>query len=345
MASIARPAPRRVSMAAANRLAAQLRTEAATPRQLDPVLAKIINEFDLSAYNVPAPAARVFIRDVLTASSLTGHESVRKHCRHLAHLASFALSNGQPLEIGTLLTTDRIDEYIRRGMAGGGDSDHNRAERRRRLLALSANVNPGPNSPARLTPIAHVAVKPPYTPREAAVIIRVAGAQPTYAKGRDLAAVVGLCLGAGADSLDLRHLYVRDITDLGDDGLIVHFAGSRPREVAVRARLEHLLRSALAGRPPGDLVLGKKLDRRHVAAHAVEGAALYRVPHIEPTRLRATWLTDLMTDTVPIGLILRAAGLQSARTLSELLPHTGPWLTHKGLTPGPANDVLRGGVL
>ncbi|MHB1614538.1 MAG: hypothetical protein ACYCYA_09515 [Actinomycetes bacterium] len=56
-------------------------------------------------------------------------------------------------------------------------------------------------------------------------------------------------------------------------------------------------------------------DRRNTAARAVENAALYNVPHIVPARLRATWLADLMTDAVPIGLILQAAGLRSARTL------------------------------
>ena len=342
MASIARPAPRRVSKAAATRLAVQLQTRAATPRQLDPVLAKIIDSFDLSAHGVRAAQIRPFMREVLTASSLTGHESVRKHCRHLAHLAAFAITNGRPLVTETMLTTDGIDDYIRRGMTA--DSDHNRAERRRRLLALAANVNPGPASPAKLTPIGHIAVKPPYTPAEAAVIARVAGTQPTHAKGRDLAAVVGLGLGAGADSVDLRHLYVRDIDDRSAQGLVVHFAGNRPREVPVRANLEGLVRSALANRRATDLVLGHQLDRRNTAARAVNNAALYKVPHIEPARLRATWLVDVMTDTIPIGLILRAAGLKSARTLTDLLPYTGPWLTHKNLNTEAGDVVLRGGA-
>ena len=37
----------------------------------------------------------------------------------------------------------------------------------------------------------------------------------------------------------------------------------------------------------------------------------------------------------------QAAGLKSARTLSELQPHLGPWLTHKGLSLDEA-PVLRG---
>ena len=48
-----------------------------------------------------------------------------------------------------------------------------------------------------------------------------------------------------------------------------------------------------------------------------------------------------MTDTIPLAVILQAAGLKSARTLSELQPHLGPWLTHKGLT-ATDTTVLRG---
>jgi hypothetical protein len=50
-----------------------------------------------------------------------------------------------------------------------------------------------------------------------------------------------------------------------------------------------------------------------------------------------------MTDAVPIGVLLQAAGLKSARTLVDLMPHVGPWLEHKGLT-APAADALRGGA-
>lgn len=102
----------------------------------------------------------------------------------------------------------------------------------------------------------------------------------------------------------------------------------------MRKHFEVLLRSALAGRTPGELLLGQKQDRRNTAARAIERAALHNVPHIEPARLRATWLADVMTDPIPLALILQAAGLRSARTLSELLPHLDAWLAHKSLTSG-----------
>ena len=202
-----------------------------------------------------------------------------------------------------MLTTTFIDEYVRLGMTGAGDSV--KAERRRRLLPLASNVNPGPTTPARLTPIGHSSVKPPYTPMELAVIVRVCRMQPTEAKRRDLSVVVALGAGAGLDSVDLRHLHIED---LGVEGLQVHVQQPRPRIVPARGRLEDLLRSAVDGRRTGELVLGDKVDRRNTAARAVENAALYNVPHIEAARLRATWLADLMTDTVPVGVLLQVAG-------------------------------------
>lgn len=287
-------------------------------------------------------AVRPFLQQVIAASTLSGPESVRKHCNHVTALAAYALARGRALDVASLLTTAVIDEYVRTGMATA--SDALKAERRRRLLALARTVNPGPNSPFQLAPISHVSIKPCYTPKEIGVISRVCWTQPTPLKQQALSIVVALGAGAGGDSMDLRALRVRDIEDLGDDkGIQVRFQEPRPRVVPVRVAFEALLRSAVDGRLPGALLLGQKKDRRNTAARAIENAALHKVPRIEPSRLRATWLADLMTDSVPIGLILQAAGLKSARTLAELLPHLGCWMEHKGLDCEQF-DVLRGGA-
>lgn len=332
---------RRVSKAAVLRSLKQAEAAATATRELPEPLLAIIDDFHGRGVTEESrPAIRGFLREVIAASPLVGAESVRKHCRHLAGLAAYALQRGFPLTTSEVMQTRLIDEYVRLGMPGA--SDALKAERRRRLLALARAVNPGPTAPAKLAPIGHSAIKPCYTPAEAAAIRRVATSQPTAARTRDLSAVVGLGAGAGLDSVDLRHLKVRDIKDLGEQGLVVHVGGPRPRLVPVRRTYEDLVRSAIAGRAATALVIGVKKDRRNTAARAAEGAALIGVPHIEPSRLRATWLADVMTDSIPIGLILQAAGLKSARTLSELLPHLTPWLDHKGLRVD--SDALRGGA-
>lgn len=342
MTTTRKPTKKRVSMAAfARRLAELEALQQQPPRELPAAAQRALDNHTSSRLSADKLThIKPFLHEVITASTLSGGESVRKHCTHLSELAAYALDRGMPLDLPTVMTTPFIDEYVRLGMADS--SDRLKAGRRTRLLALAANVNPGPNSPARPTPLGHVSVKPCYTPTELAVIRRVCQAQPTAIKTRDLSIVVGLGAGAGGDSVDLRALNVRHVEDLGELGLQVRFQGPRPRLVPVRFAFEAIVRSTVAGRNPNELLLGKKQDRRNTAARAVEVAALYKVPHIEPARLRATWLADLMTDTVPIGLILQAAGLKSARTLAELLPHLGPWLEHKGLSTTPDN-VLRGG--
>ncbi|MET3963070.1 hypothetical protein ABIE44_003004 [Marmoricola sp. OAE513] len=309
-------------------------------RDLPDELAAVIDSHNpVDKTGRPMELIRPFLTDVITASTLVGKDSVRKHCTHLTELARFALSRGLELTVENVMTTHVIDEFTRIDQAD--KDEHHRAERRRRLLALAASTNPGPQTPAKLTPIAHAAIKACYTPAEKAAIIQASRIQPTEARRRDLSTVVACGLGAGMDSIDLRHAHVSDIEDHGPDGLLIHIHGPRPRIVPVRADLETLLREAAAGRKPSEQLLVGKIDRRNTAARATERAALVGVPHIEPARLRATWLADLMTDTVPLALILQAAGLKSARTISELQPHIGPWLEHKGLNT-LASTGLRG---
>jgi hypothetical protein len=223
-------------------------------------------------------------------------------------------------------------------------SDHLRLERRRKLLNLARKVNPGPTTPTRMTPISHVSVKPCYSPAEMAAILRVSWVQPTENLQRWLALIVALGAGAGLDSPDLRYLWVRHITDRRAHGIWIDVPGPRPRTVVVRQPYEALLRSALYGRKPDGLAIGRVLGRRNITSHTIKRAALYKIPHIEQSRLRSTWLADLMTDPVPIGLLLKTAGLKSARTLIELLPHLEPWLAHKDLAVNDPAAILRGGA-
>jgi hypothetical protein len=311
-------------------------------RELPAELARIIDNYTCDEMVAESlEPMRAFLREAITASTLTGLESVRKHCRHLAGLARYGLEHGVDLSVAALLTTSMINEYIQ--ASRGTLSEALCAERRSRLLALASNANPGPDTPVKMAPLSHIAVKACYTPAEATAIIRVSQTQPTPAKTRALCAVVGLGLGAGLDSMDLRHLQIGHIVDDGDAGILVHVPGRRARIVPVRRALEPLVRIAIADRPADSLVIGVKKDRNNIASRAVEGAALFGVPHIEQSRLRSTWLADLMTDPIPVGLILKAAGLQSARSLADLIAHVDPWLEHKGYRVD-GDPELRGGV-
>ncbi len=334
------PTRRPSSKAAMLRKQDELTHAAQHVRQLPAPLARVVDTFDVSRYGTCSQPVRPFLREVITRSTLSGTESVRKHCRHLTALAVYSDRAGLPLQITAVLTTTNIDSYITAGMIG--ESDANRAERRRRLLSIATAVNPGPQTPSKLSPIAHRPIRPPYTPQERATILRATRTQPTERLGQQVKAVVALGFGAGADTVDLRELWVRDIVDHGERGVSVTFHGPRPRVVWVRACVEDLLRTAIAGRDRDELVIGRKLERRNTGARVLEQATWYKVPDVDQARMRATWLADLMTDPIPLAVILKAAGLLSARSLVDVMAHVGPWRQLKNL-PQVEGDAVRGG--
>ena len=124
---------KRPSMAAVRRALAEIEA-APRGRELPPELVKVIETY--SPAGVPSETMdriRPFLVEAITASTLIGAESVRKHCNHLTKLACFAMKRGIDLAVAQVLTTSLIDEYIRIEMAE--ESDHNRAERRTRGAA------------------------------------------------------------------------------------------------------------------------------------------------------------------------------------------------------------------
>lgn len=316
----------RPSRAEANRRMEAIQAELASPAVLSEEAERLIDGYTSPTLPaVHAQAVKAFMRVVIAASSLTGAESIRKYLTHLKEIALHAIEMGLPLTIESVMTATVIDDCIRNSSAG----DHLLAERGRRLMWLAIQVNPGPATPSRLSPIGHRAIKPPYLPKEMAVIRRVALEQPTEAKRRNLCIVVGLGAGCGADSADVRYLRNEHLAET-EEGILVAFQKPRPRQVVCRAAYEPLLRAVLGGRP-GELLYGVKEDRRNLGARAIEGAALHGCPRLEVSRLRVTWLADLMTDPIPVAVILKAAGLRTGRTLAELLPHLDPWIEAKGL--------------
>jgi integrase len=265
-------------------------------------------------------ATRATHREMMLLAGIRGEESFKKRSRELAHYLAGRYEEGQSILIGDALTYAAIDEdYSRRC---GHLNDASRNDRRSRLRKIAEAVNPGLEALPRAVPLGHQSVKPGYSPQEELTIMRLAIRQRRPTARRNLSAVVGLCGGAGLDSVDLRNLRVRDIDDRDDSGISIDVPGNRSRSVVVRRDYEHLVRAGTDGLRPGDLILGKSLTRRNLVGAVVERSELLGdVPHIEASRLRSTWLSWLMCRPVPLRVILDAAGLKSARTLIDLLPH------------------------
>jgi hypothetical protein len=317
----------RVNKAQMRRLtAAHIATVAAPPAPLRTEQATYLEQF------VPVPGngadrerCRVAVVTVMErAIHIGGFANFVKHCSDVAALAAWADVEGRALDWTALMDHAVIHDFARQATSGG--TAGNRGQRMNRLRTLASRLNPGPSAPPPPAPIPHSSVQPPYTSGEMVVLRRIAQTQPSAPVRRQLCAVVGLCRGAGASADELRHVRAHHLLDHGAEGILVTLGtGDAVRTVPVRRDWEDLVRIGVAGLTRHALVIGQVPDRRNVANAIVARAeVLGDAPRIDASRLRTTWIAELMTEPVPIQVILTAAGLRSARTLTDLLPLLAP---------------------
>lgn len=302
------------------------------PPPLDPAVAAMLDSYEPRGIN-PQQWARIrpFVVEVFARYQPTANESSRQRLITLSMFVAWCEDRGHPLTTDAVLTYDLIEAFARAATV----SSHTAASYRSRLRGIVAKVNPAGKGPTASVTVAHRAVKPPHTPREVAAMVRIARTQPSTVIGRQLCACVGLGFGAGLDSVDLKPLLARHLHDEGADGIRVEVPGPRPRTVWVMVAFEDLVRIAMTGLAPDDRVIGKVAGRRNVAGKIFENAhILGDAPDFEQSRMRTTWLAGLLASQVPLPIIMQAAGLTSARTLTDLLPYLD--------IPGDAARLLRG---
>jgi hypothetical protein len=273
------------------------------------------------------------VRTMLTASRYVGEASIRKHAGALAHYLAWRHREGLPLAVDHAMTHEAVDAYYSQALTEHADRVRN--DYRSRLHNLASRVNPGLTAPVVATE-GYVSIRSGYTAAEEAVIIRVALRQRLPLPRRQLCTIVGLCAGAGVDPTELALMDRSHIDDRGDDGGIwVTIPGKRSRTVVVRRTYEPVVRTALIGLGAHHLLIGQTRGRSGSVAGAVDNAEVYEdCPRIDARRLRTTWLTWLVTNPVPLNVILNAAGLSSARSITDIIA---------GLPPTQPGDSLRDG--
>ena len=259
---------------------------------------------------------RPFVVDTIRRYGPERLESGRQRLTALAAYAVWAHERGLEITRDRLLNLELIETFATSADLGRSASANYRSRLRgitRRLTATHRPTSPGHT---------HKAVKAPYTAREVAAIVRIATTQPSATIGRQLQACVGLGLGAGIDSVDLKQLRGRHVTDRGSNGIEVTVPEGRARTVWVYTPYEQLVRAGVDGVRQGSLLIGEKATRRNVAAKVFDNAhILGDAPHFEQSRMRTTWLAQLLVDGVPLPVLMDAAGLTGARTLTDLLPY------------------------
>jgi hypothetical protein len=325
---------KRPSAASAKRLRAEHLQAAQQPVEVPEPIRVYLDQYRAAGieddiWAIVGPA----VRELVAAAGYTGEEAVKKHCGALSNYLAWRHRQHLPVDVEHAMTHEAIDAYYLHGLdtyAPGVRNDY-----RSRLHSLASRVNPGLTAPT-ITTAGYVSIRPGYTLAEEAVIIRVALRQRRPLQRRQLCAIVGLCGGAGVDPRERSHMDRSHIDDRGEHGGIwVTIPGDRPRIVVVRREYEPLVRVGIAGLQPNALLIGRTRGRSGSVSSAIDDTEVFEdCPRIEARRLRTTWLTWLVTNRVPLNVILSAAGLTSARSLTDLIA---------ALPPSEPGDLLRNG--
>lgn len=233
------------------------------------------------------------------------------------------------IELAELTAPGLVERFV----ASRTGSDRSTASLRSTVRRALASLNPEAQ-PAKLS---YQAAAEPYGAAECAQFVHFALHQPTPGRTKALCFIVGLGLGAGLSPRDLRHLTPRHLTEAihhETPTYVVTVPRGRVRQIPVRASYAALLSRALelhaeAGLGDDDLLVGKVADRINVAAPTIRRAVVATETEADARttlsmslpRLRNTWLAAAMCSPVPMTVLMQAAGLASARTLSDLITH------------------------
>lgn len=262
---------------------------------------------------------RPIVVEAISKYGPSSKDSAEKLLWCYSRYATWCFQHGVALTLFDLLNATNIEAFTATGLPDL--NDQSRASVRSRLRRVAARLQAHPSFATPKAPLGHRSVAPPYTASEVRVILDVIRLQPPVAQAQ-LTVSVALGLGGGISSTDLGRLHKSHVLDHGSDGIEIHVPGKRARTVWMLPAYEELLREGLAKVKRTDHVMGRsEIAKNTLSDLYSEATATDSRVDIAQGRLRNTWLGHLMTQPVPLSVLLPAAGLLSARTLTELLPY------------------------
>jgi integrase len=276
--------------------------------------------------------AAAFARQVVAACGPLSRDRAKNLLWAASKLAGYGISAGLDPAPEVLLHPSVIERFTAHapGLSGAA-----RRTLRTSLRFIARQVVPHLD-PAD-APLPRERAKKPYTAREIAGYLALAGAQPTAARRARAAGLICLGGGAGLIRSDLRNVRGTDIARRSG-GVIVDVRGRAPRAVPVLARYHAPLLEAAAFAGGNFLTGGTEPERGNITnplTRSLAGGG--GLPPLDTSRLRATWLADTAA-LIGLPVFLRAAGITCSQRLGDIIA---------GLHPGggEANAVtLLGGT-
>jgi integrase len=209
-----------------------------------------------------------------------------------------------------------IDRFTSQGLPQYTKAGRNTM--RSRLRRMADVLLGDEREPDRERPMGNSDTVRPYSQAEIAALYSWATGQPDGERYSSAMTLLALGLGAGLTGSEIARLKIGDI-QVDDKGVIVHVAGTRPRDVPVLREWEGMLLERVTGRDAGSWAFreGREGENRNLVT---DFAARSRGEvGLQARRMRATWIVHHLDAGTPLAALLVAAGFQSAEPLGKFV--------------------------
>ena len=273
------------------------------------------------------PGALTVLHRLELRSSTTARNDIGIVAYYAAGLYRDALWN-PAVRATPPFTPDLVDHHVRVHLAGHSVKSQGRIRSRLRKMGLKLQPDvwlPGPD------PYGEIAAAAPHTVEEQNLLLAHARAFWTVRHDPKFVLMLAVGFGAGLDASDCRQTYGTSVHVV--EGVpVVDFGPPRPRRVVLRARWADIALDAAAAM--GDQLVSGGYDSARTNIYSKQADRFNRgsAVRLRASRVRNTWLLDLLNDGVHINVVRDAAGVKELHTVERLLDH---------MSERPADEVIR----
>jgi len=171
------------------------------------------------------------------------------------------------------------------------------------------------------------AILPPYSPEEVEALWAAAQNQATPHRQRVATAILTLGLGAGLKAGEMLHVTAETVARHPHDPRLVVVL-TADRVVPVRAQYVPALLDLCERYPEGSLVGKWKVTAKDPLGALRQNIQWPEWVAFRPSRLRTTWMADVLADDVRISEFMKIAGTVSSKSLEVIAPYVAQRIEH-----------------
>lgn len=245
--------------------------------------------------------------------------------RMVGLLALFAEDQGyRPAKAPAFLAAEVIDRFARKNLWHLSEATRRRYTSTLSQVALVVLGNAGKVKQPKLSSADD---HRPYTLSEMAALWSWAGGQPTERLRRGCRVLLALGRGCGVGPREIVQARAHDVRRADDREGPVYLTvrGPGAREVVCRRRWEdHLYAEARVFDGQSRYLFQPGCHNRGagvLSAFIAQTSPAPATPVLRPSRLRATWLVDLLEAGLPLSVVVPTAGPDAIRAIQRVLPY------------------------